>query len=202
MDKASLIEALIQIEYDMFDATEGLDGRAGCQDDRRTFHLMRRCQHQIWSEEVLRLVLSEFAAAKAEGRNLIAEKYGYMMAESDPAYYEAHLKDRLPSISPVKAQALSDLEAIFRGFYEALLAVAPSVARHGRVQETTRYEVSAATYLAGELKTWSLKAIYQALEEMQAAAKSGRNPVAEIVACQSAGPQPQDESLEASRHGT
>lgn len=192
MDKVEVIEALIRLEYEMFDNVQGLEGRAACQDDRATFHLMRRCQHQIFSQALLQQVLEEYQLAQAQGRNLIAEKYGYMMAESDPLYFDTYLKDRLPSISPVKAAALFDLQDIFQEFYNALLQEAPSVARFGRVQETSRYDVSAATYLIGELKTWPLKALYQALSEMQAAAREGKNPVKDIVVCQSQGIQAED----------
>lgn len=189
MDKSTIIEEITQIEYAMFDAVQGLDGRAACQDDRATFYLMRRCHYDIFSSLLLYGVLEEFQEAQRQGRNLIAEKYGYMMAESDPAYYATHLQDRLPAISPVKAAALADLQRIFESFYQSLVQEVPSVARFGRVQETSRYEVSAATYLVGELKTWSLKSLYQALEEMRAAAQEGRNPVADIVTCQSFGGQ-------------
>ena len=68
-----------------------------CQDDWETFSIMRRSQYETWPAELLESYLNDLLAAKAEGRNLITEKYGRMMESTAPAEY-AKIRDALPAL--------------------------------------------------------------------------------------------------------
>ncbi len=44
------IEKIINIEWDMFQNVHNIGGRASCQDDRRTFYIMRGSQFFCWND--------------------------------------------------------------------------------------------------------------------------------------------------------
>ena len=73
------IARIIEIEWDMFQHVNNIGGRASCQDNKRTFVIMRQSQFENWTDELLHAYLVYIVKAEAEGRNLIAEKYGRMM---------------------------------------------------------------------------------------------------------------------------
>ena len=79
MDMQTMIETIIEIEWEMFQHTENMGGRASCQDDFETFYIMRGSQYANWTDEMRECWLSFLKQSQAEGRNLVAEKYGRMM---------------------------------------------------------------------------------------------------------------------------
>lgn len=68
---------------------------AHCQDDWETFRLMRTSQMRAWDQPLLDSYLDDLRSAQTEGRNLLCEKYAYMMERTSPAEY-AVLRDYLP----------------------------------------------------------------------------------------------------------
>ena len=77
MEKMKLIQRLIEREWTLFDKVRNIGGRASCQDDRKTFFIMRGSQFLSWNVPLLESYENDLRAAQAEGRNLLAEKYGY-----------------------------------------------------------------------------------------------------------------------------
>ena len=55
VDKLTLINTIIDIEYAMFDKVESLGGRADCQDDKHSFYIMRCSQHNTTRSEERRV---------------------------------------------------------------------------------------------------------------------------------------------------
>ncbi len=68
----------------MFQQVQGVNGRAACQDDWTTFLIMRLSQFEGWDTDVLESYFEDIVQAEAQERNLIMEKYAYMMEETDP----------------------------------------------------------------------------------------------------------------------
>ena len=62
---------------------QGVNGRAACQDDWTTFLIMRLSQFEGWDTDVLESYFEDIVQAEAQERNLIMEKYAYMMEETD-----------------------------------------------------------------------------------------------------------------------
>ena len=79
MTKEELVEQIILKEWKMFDAVNNVGGRASCQDDYRTFHIMRGSQFSAWNEKTLQSYHNDLEKAGEDGRNLVSEKYGFMM---------------------------------------------------------------------------------------------------------------------------
>ena len=109
MDR-KLIERLVALEWEFFQATRNEGGRAPCQDNWETFRVMRTGQAMGWSEEMAAAWLSDLEAARAAGRNPVTEKYARMMAFTAPEAY-AKLAHFLPPVEPEVeklARALTD----------------------------------------------------------------------------------------------
>ena len=74
-----LIENIVDREWSMFDRVRNEGGRASCQNDPATFRIMRTSQFMTWPEDLLRSYLADLEAADRVGRNLLTEKYAFMM---------------------------------------------------------------------------------------------------------------------------
>ena len=105
-----IIENIISLEWDMFQAVNEGGPRADCQDDRLTFEGMRRGQFEAWSQAPCESYLDDLLNAVLDGRNLVTEKYIHMMKFSSPVQYDALCKMiQLPEENTVLlAQEISD----------------------------------------------------------------------------------------------
>ena len=63
--------------------------------------------------------------AQREGRNMVTEKYGYMMEYTDPAYFDKQLKPALPQVSPAKEELVDRIANLLLGFEKAFDARYP-----------------------------------------------------------------------------
>jgi len=148
---------ILAIEWELFGRVQNIGGRADCQDNRDTFLLMRSSQLDAWTEEMRRSWLDDLHLARAEGRNPLAEKYGYMMERTDPIGY-ARIADSLPPRSPEKLELISHICAVHLDWMDALRCRYPALTGRGRAVDSDAdsiYATSFSTYLAGELATYS-----------------------------------------------
>ena len=93
-----IIEEIVREEWRQFQLINSQGGRASCQDDWAQFSIMRSSQFLTWPEPLLSSYARDLQQASLAGRNLIFNKYAYMMARTDPAGYE-RVKHVLPEIS-------------------------------------------------------------------------------------------------------
>lgn len=153
-----IIEQILRVEWQMFQSVEGLDGRAGCQEEWPTFHIMRYSYYNAWSNQMLRSYARDLDEALRDKRNVITEKYAYMMEYTDPAYYESKLKPFLPSIDD-ETRAMIDKIATYMVQCEREFALKyPKLSSKGRPIEAacdSGNGTSAETYNKGELRTYS-----------------------------------------------
>lgn len=152
-----LINAVIELEWDMFDKVNNIGGvRASCQDDERAFYINRYSQHSALGQETVFSYYNDIKRAAEEGRNIITEKYAYMMEYTDPEYYQTSLKDAVPPVSEEKAELIEKIihiqlrqEMEFRASY-------PYFAGNGRPLDGSGSAfTSFKVYSIGELKTYS-----------------------------------------------
>lgn len=156
-----IIREIIETEWTQFDKVQNRGGRAACQDDWKTFAVMRSSQFQVWTQALLESYRKDLRSAQKEGRNLLWEKYARMMEHTAPSEYEA-LKDTLPVLSLEKLY-LSDLICAAHVLWQEELAEQyPRLTGHGR---PIRKEndgpgiTSFETYLRGELLTYSVESL-------------------------------------------
>lgn len=177
-DETQRLTALIvDMEWEFFDAVQNIGGRAVCQDDPRTFRIMRESQLHAWNKETLKSYLTDLLRAKNEGRNPLAEKYGYMMAYTSPAEY-ASLKGGLPPVPARKRKLIDELVSIQVTWQKTLADTYPKLTGQGRPlrsAEDTPDDTSFETYLRGELATYSEQTLRQFLSYCKALKKQNRN---------------------------
>ncbi len=154
----NLAEEITKLEWDQFQLTENEGGRANCQGNWPTFHIMRMSQFLAWPLDLQESYKQDLECANQIGRNLITEKYARMMESTAPEIFERTIK---PYIKPILEPRKSAQEQIiltqvkwasdFRNRYPHLgLAM-----RVLKTNEDTAENTSFETYLRGELSTYS-----------------------------------------------
>lgn len=155
--KDELAESISKMEFEAFDKVQNEGGRADCQDDWETFHIMRKSQYLSWPKELLVQYIMDFQAALSDGRNMITEKYARMMESTVPWEYEA-LKEKLPYIPDGKKAIVNEIVKIQVEWMENFAKEYPGLARNARrihTSEDVPWDTSYETYLRGELLTYS-----------------------------------------------
>ncbi len=64
-----------------------------------------------WNLETLEAYLQDVKEAEHAGRNLVSEKYGYMMEHTSPAEY-LQIKKLLPDVGKTKEKVIGDIMKI------------------------------------------------------------------------------------------
>lgn len=153
-----LAEEITKLEWQQFQLTQNEGGRANCQEDWQTFHIMRMSQFLTWPLDLQESYKKDLERADSNGRNLITEKYARMMESTAPEIFERTIKPYIKPISEPRKSAqeqiiLTQVEwaADFRERYPHLgLAM-----RVLKTSEDTEENTSFETYLRGELSTYS-----------------------------------------------
>ena len=130
--KDELINRIIETEWSMFDEVNNEGGRAACQDDEWTFYAMRYSQHNAFSVEMLESYEQDIMDAVQKGRNLLTEKYAYMMEYTDPAYFEKNLRKHLPQVSAGKEEIVARAANLSIKFQQDFEKKYPAFAKAGR----------------------------------------------------------------------
>lgn len=156
-EKNALIENIIALEWAAFDKVDNEGGRADCQDDFKTFSIMRKSQYRTWTKEMIQSFIEDFENANKKEINLIAQKYGYMMESTAPDRFAA-IKEQLMPVSEEKRAIIEQIVSIQVGFMEAFATSYPLSADNARsihTKDDNLYNTSYETYLRGELMTYS-----------------------------------------------
>lgn len=175
---------IVDLEWVMFDKVQNIGGRASCQDNRPTFYNMRGSQLSAWSREMRQSYLRDLQQAQAQGRNLLSEKYGYMMEQTNPVEY-AQIADMLPSRSEEKLALIKKLSRQQVKWQEELSEEFPALTGRGRAthsEDDQAWATSFETYLGGELSTYSMRTLrlYEAhVENLKSAGKNMNRTILE-----------------------
>lgn len=158
--KEALVRDIVTVEWAMFDKVNGLGGRASCQEDPWTFYVMRCSQFLALPLAVLESYQQDLQRALREGRNLLTEKYAYMMEYSDPVLFASSIREQLPSVSLRKQQLVDEIVQLLIKDERAFALQYPNLHRKGRpLQGAAEGMVSVSIYALGELKTYSEKTL-------------------------------------------
>lgn len=178
--KDVLINNIIEIEWFFFDNVNNTGGRAWCQDDEWAFYVNRYSQFNPLSELTLESYKADLDLALSQGRNIITEKYAYMMEFTDPGYYKNHLQNSIPKVSNEKAKLVEVIVDLLVEKEKAFEAVYHKFAGKGRKIEGNSDYATFRVYAAGELKTYSLKTLVLYFADLLKAEKANRNISKEI----------------------
>ncbi len=179
----TVIEKIVALEWEMFQNTRNEGGRASCQDDWKTFEIMRKSQYLTWNESLLHSFYRDLLEGKEAGRNLIMEKYAYMMESTEPEEYEK-LKEGLPIVSDEKKALIEQIIAVQVDWREAFSKSYPHLSGQARIihtEDDTLSQVSFETYLRGELKTYSMETLVLYGRHVVEYVKAGKNLTEEIM---------------------
>ena len=182
-DMNPIIEQIVEMEWEMFQNVRNTGGRAACQDDFETFEVMRKSQFLIWDLPLLESYWQDLQEGKAQGRNLVMEKYAYMMESTAPKEYEA-IATGLPKISEEKQAMVEQIVAIQVGWREEFAEKYPHLSGQARIihtSEDTLYDISFETYLRGELKTYSMQTLVLYGRRIVAFVQEQKNMTEEIM---------------------
>lgn len=178
-----IIEQIVEMEWEMFQNVRNTGGRAACQDDFETFDVMRKSQFLTWDLPLLESYWQDLQEGKAQGRNLVMEKYAYMMESTAPKEYEA-IATGLPKISEEKQAMVEQIVAIKVGWREEFAEKYPHLSGQARIihtSEDTLYDISFETYLRGELKTYSMQTLVLYGRRIVAFVQEQKNMTEEIM---------------------
>lgn len=176
-------EQIAETEWALFDKVQNRGGRASCQDDSRTFFIMRGSQLAAWNEKMRQSYLNDLLHAQAAGRNPLAEKYGYMMERTSPIEYE-QIKEQLPPRTVEKNALIGKICAAQVRWLEDLALRYPGLTSRGRgIRKETDSLVSTSfeTYLWGELATYSMRTLRLYAAYVDQLLGEGRNMNEEIL---------------------
>jgi hypothetical protein len=153
-----MISNILLLEWEMFSSVNSIDGQVDCQQDAKTFLIMRGSQAECWTDELLESYLSDLEKAREEGKNLMTEKYARMMETSLPDDYAA-LADRLPEVSDEIASLIEEIVSAQIVWKLDSVEKYPKLAQRGRPlytkEDSYYFGTSFETYLRCELKTLS-----------------------------------------------
>lgn len=159
--RKDLIAQVVAIEWEMFQKVSNIGGRASCQDNIKTFTVMRSTQTSAWSEAVLNSYLEDLKEAKSNGTNLLTEKYARMMEFTSPKEY-ANIQQHLAPIEDEKRLLIDKIVEINVLWSKELQIKFPYVRQRGRptsADDDNRYITSLETYLRCELATYSMRTV-------------------------------------------
>lgn len=171
------VKAIVEMEWKLFDQVQNIGGRADCQDNRTTFFIMRSSQLMAWNTAMLDSYYDDLLAAHQSGRNLLTEKYAYMMERTSPEEF-AGICDALPPRSKQKDIEIDEICAAHVQWQEELAAQYPKLTGNGRPirrSADSKYCTSFETYLWGELATYSEKTIQLYVSYVRRLQREGEN---------------------------
>lgn len=180
-DKKDSIEAVVRREWDFFQKVQNEGGRADCQDNWETFHIMRSAQYDFWPKEIIDHMDQFLQDAARQGRNPVMEKYARMMASTVPERYK-ELEPYLPYVSVACRNLTEDLITVHKRWMAEHARRYPNLSARGRrlyTEQDTEWETSAETYLRGELLTWPRELLEEYLAFVQDCERRGINLVIE-----------------------
>ncbi len=182
--KQEWIAEILPIEWEMFSSVQNIGGQAACQRDPKTFQIMRSSQEMAWSEEVLESYYKDLVKAKNNNRNLMTEKYGWMMESTFPAEFQNNIKPFLPKLNPAVNPLVKEIIAMIVEWSREISHDYPLVAEAGRPMESssdTPLATSLETYFRGELKTYSARTLKLLLEYLKNQKEAGVNVHKQIL---------------------
>ncbi len=176
------IERIIQKEYVMLGKVNNRGGRAACQDHFDLFRTMRASQFLVWPDFILRSYLDDLKRAEAIGRNLVFEKYAWMMMYALPEEFKkvCHV---LPTFLAERRERMEETVAIQVAWAEEFAERYPVLGSRGRplhTAEDTPATTSVETYMRGELATYSERTEKRYHAFVLSCREQGRNLTTEV----------------------
>lgn len=162
----NILEEIIEKEWNMFTNTKSVEGeKSSCQNDRATFVNARSAQWSSYPLDVLKSYLNDLNKAIKEKRNLVSEKYAYMMKDTDPEYFR-EIEHLLAPISEEKKLLIDTLVGNTLKAESEIRRNSPELLNDNRPlysKDDSKYTTSVETYLRGEFSSYSCNTLEKIL---------------------------------------
>lgn len=171
------VQELLDLEWRLFDAAPQAGQRSAQLEDREQFQLSRSAQLAVWSPELRESWRQDLLSALAENRNLINEKYIYMLEQVSPEQYVS-LKANLPEASMEKLWLVDWICQAQAAWQETLSRKYPRLTQNSRAirrSADSPESVSFETFLRGELMSCSVNTLRLYASQIEKAQKVGEN---------------------------
>ena len=171
------VQELLDLEWRLFDAAPQAGQRPARPEDREQFCIIRSAQLSIWPPELRESWRQDLLNAQAEGRNLINEKYIYMLERVNQKQCDKVNSD-LPATNIEKLWLVDWICTAEVAWQETLVQKYPHLTQNSRAIHTsadTRENVSFETFLRGELMCCSVNTLRLYARQVEKAQKAGRN---------------------------
>lgn len=151
---------IVDLEWIMFTGVHGGGGRNFTEDEQRAFATMRLAQFSSWEKFPLDSYINDLRTALDANRNMFAEKYYYMIEETDPETF-IKAKPFLPIIDDTSRELIDLITDQYRIWEKELAAVFPRVVNAALPMDnmTEGADKSYTHYLNCEIKTYSKKTL-------------------------------------------
>ena len=183
MNKEEIIVEILEREWIFFQMANNKGGRAGCQDNREEFIIMRKSQWETFPLNILESYLEDLKNAKEKRQNIVVEKYARMMEYSVPSEYEM-IKDFLPKISFKKKETVDEIVKIYLNWEKDVIKKYPKLTSNARPlysKDDTPDSASIETYLRGELYSYSEKTLNLYYEYINECIRKNKNLALENI---------------------
>ena len=188
MEQVSETEQLIfdiaQVEWELFQNVQNTGEGASWQNDPDTFFKMRMSQWMVYSKETLESYMEDLKSSMEQGRNMIFEKYGFMMETTYPEEFEG-IKEHLPKVSPEMEKMIDEMADIHVKWDKEVYEKYPHIRGNGRVFRSSEDSIyngsSSESYLRGEYKTYSPKTVKLIYKQTKQAENEGKNLLEKII---------------------
>ena len=148
--RKELLDNIIEFEFDMFEQVRTSEPSL-CQEQPETFRAMRGMTHSVLSTKTLQSYFEDLQKAKAEGRNLLTEKYARMDNRSPPLKTNPIIDD----IVEIEARWMDELSR--------------------KYPRTVKLGPGFKIYLSSELETYSDQTLKLYFGDVSRAEKKGGN---------------------------
>lgn len=151
-----IVNEIVEMEWDLFTNLNNTGGRANCQDNREEFFINRISQWENLNEDIQDSYYNDLLTASEHGRNLLFEKYAYMMKTTHPDEYEK-IKMYLPREDTMKLRVIERIETIILEWEKEFVEKYPKFSKLCRPIEGNFKDqlTNARVYFIGEHMTYS-----------------------------------------------
>ncbi len=157
MNKETVINNVVNMEWEFFIDTINIGTKAPCQQRKDIFFPSRQAYWNIYSEEILQCHFHDLIEHRKNKRNIIAQKYAYMMKSTDPTYFNS-IRHLLPSIDEKTIKVIDSIMLIYMNWEHEVHNTNVQSSNNNRpldAKKDTKTSTSVETYMRGEFCTYS-----------------------------------------------
>lgn len=177
-NKDNVIDEIIEIDFEMFVQVNNRGGKAQCQSDYEGFKIYRYSYYYPWSLESLKIYLAFLKECVENERNIMTEKYAYMMETTHPEEF-MEIKKFIPEVREDKNLLINLLWEVQKNWIQKFSLQYPNILKHGRpiTSRENNNATSIENYFKSELKTYTMELLNSLEKDHDEYLNSGKSMV-------------------------